>query len=83
MERYWESSSGFDDPRTGNALRHDLLEMLFMAPCGSTLCVDMAHFAEASRHPSSTRTHIMLTGPPDRAKWRNRMGSQIGTRHAT
>jgi predicted transposase YbfD/YdcC len=40
-----------DDPRTGNAGRHDLLEMLVIALCsvltGGADCTDMAEFAEA------------------------------------
>jgi len=38
------------DPRSGNALRHDLLELLMIALCtvlcGGESCVDMADFAE-------------------------------------
>ncbi len=67
MERFRESFSGLDDPRTGNALRHDLLEMLFMALCaalcGSTSCVDMADFAEAKEEV--LREFLTLpAGPP-------------------
>ena len=40
-----------DDPRTGNAARHDLLEILLIALCavlsGGQTAVDMAEFAEA------------------------------------
>jgi hypothetical protein len=40
-----------DDPRTGNAGRHDLLEMLMIALCtvlsGREDCTDMAEFARA------------------------------------
>ena len=43
--------AGLDDPRTGNAGRHDLLEMLVIALCsvltGGEDCTDMAEFAEA------------------------------------
>ena len=42
---------GLDDPRTGNAGRHDLLEILLMALCtvlcGGENAVDMAEFARA------------------------------------
>jgi hypothetical protein len=38
------------DPRTGNARRHDLCELLVIAQCsclcGGTTCTDMAEFAE-------------------------------------
>ena len=38
------------DPRTGNAQRHDLLDVLTIALvasiCGCQTCVDMADFAE-------------------------------------
>lgn len=40
---------GVEDPRTGNAVRHDLLEVLTMALtaaiCGAETCVDFADFA--------------------------------------
>jgi hypothetical protein len=43
--------AGLDDPRTGNAGRHDLLEMLMIALCtmpsGGDDCTDMAEFARA------------------------------------
>jgi predicted transposase YbfD/YdcC len=42
---------GLDDPRSGNAGRHDLLEMLMIALCtvlsGGEDCTDMAEFARA------------------------------------
>ena len=42
--------AGLDDPRTGNAQRHDLLEILLIALCatlcGAETCVDMALFGE-------------------------------------
>lgn len=42
---------GLDDPRTGNAGRHDLLEILMIALCtvlsGGEDCTDMAEFARA------------------------------------
>lgn len=50
MERFWECFSGVDDPRSGNARRHDLAEILVIALCavlcGGGSCVDMADFAE-------------------------------------
>ena len=51
MDRFGACFSGVEDPRTGNAQRHDLLEVLFMSLCaslcGAESCVDMADFAEA------------------------------------
>ena len=42
--------SRLEDPRTGNARRHDLCELLVIALCsclcGGTTCTDMAEFAE-------------------------------------
>ena len=49
MERFRECFSAVEDPRTGNARRHDLPEVLFLALCaslcGAESCVDMALFA--------------------------------------
>ena len=43
------------DPRTGNAQRHDLLDVLVIAVaasvCGAETCVDFAEFAEDREHP--------------------------------
>lgn len=51
MERFAACFSDVEDPRTGNAVRHDLLEVLFVSLCaslcGAETCVDMADFAEA------------------------------------
>ena len=51
MDRFRACFSDLEDPRRGNARRHDLLEMLFIALaanlCGAESCVDMADFAEA------------------------------------
>ena len=51
MEGFAACFEGLDDPRTGNAGRHDLLEILLMAPCtvpcGGENAVDMAEFARA------------------------------------
>ena len=50
MEGFRECFSGVDDPRSGNARRHDLQELLVIALCtvlcGGQSCVDMADFAE-------------------------------------
>ena len=50
MEGFLSCFSGLDDPRTGNALRHDLHELLLISLCtflcGGDSCVDMADFAE-------------------------------------
>ena len=49
MEGFTACFEGLDDPRTGNAGRHDLLEMLMIALCtvlaGGEDCTDMAEFA--------------------------------------
>ena len=51
MEGFGACFEGLDDPRTGNAGRHDLLELLMIALCtvlcGGQSAVDMAEFAEA------------------------------------
>jgi len=50
MEGFRACFSGVDDPRSGNARRHDLQELLVIALCtvlcGGESCVDMADFAE-------------------------------------
>jgi predicted transposase YbfD/YdcC len=49
MEGFRECFSGLEDPRSGNARRHDLQELLLIALCavlcGGETCVDMADFA--------------------------------------
>lgn len=49
MEGFSECFGGLEDPRCGNATRHDLLEMLAIALCtflcGGESCVDMADLA--------------------------------------
>jgi predicted transposase YbfD/YdcC len=51
MERLRECFGDLVDPRTGNAQRHDLLEILLIALsatlCGAETCVDMALFGHA------------------------------------
>jgi hypothetical protein len=51
MDGFTACFEGLDDPRTGNAGRHDLLEMLMIALCtvlsGGEDCTDMAEFARA------------------------------------
>ena len=51
MDGFTSCFEGLDDPRTGNAGRHDLLEMLMIALCtvlsGGEDCTDMAEFAGA------------------------------------
>lgn len=46
MDGFTACFEGLDDPRTGNAGRHDLLEMLTVALCtvlcGGEDCTDMA-----------------------------------------
>jgi predicted transposase YbfD/YdcC len=50
MDGFIACFDGLDDPRTGNAGRHDLLEILMIALCtvlcGGQSAVDMAEFAE-------------------------------------
>jgi predicted transposase YbfD/YdcC len=50
MEGFAACFAGLKDPRTGNAGRHDMLEMLAIAICtlltGGQDCTDMAEFAE-------------------------------------
>lgn len=49
MEGFAECFGGLTDPRSGNAMRHDLLEILMIALCtflcGGESCVDMADLA--------------------------------------
>ena len=51
MDGFSAVFEGLDDRRTGNAARHDLLEVLLIALCtvlcGGQTAVDMAEFAEA------------------------------------
>lgn len=51
METFTSCFSAVEDPRSGNARRHDLLELLFVALaavlCGAEDCTDMAAFARA------------------------------------
>jgi predicted transposase YbfD/YdcC len=51
MERFRTCFADLDDPRTGNAQRHDLLEVLLIALaatlCGAETSVDMALFGKA------------------------------------
>jgi DDE_Tnp_1-associated len=50
MEGFAACFADLDDPRSGNAGRHDMLEMLVIAVCtlltGGEDCTDMAEFAE-------------------------------------
>ena len=49
MGRLGECFAGLPDPRTGNATRHDLIEVVTIAlvasVCGAESCVDFADFA--------------------------------------
>ena len=51
MERFRACFADLADPRTGNAQRHDLLEILLIALAatlaGAETCVDMAEFGRA------------------------------------
>ena len=50
MELFRKCFAGVEDPRSGNARRHDLQDLLVIALCavlcGGASCVDMADFAE-------------------------------------
>ena len=52
MDSFAACFEGLDDPRTGNAGRHDLLEMLMIALCtvlsGGEDCTDMAELPAPS-----------------------------------
>jgi predicted transposase YbfD/YdcC len=64
MEGFHACFSGLDDPRTGNACRHDLHELLLIALCtflcGGETCVDMAEFAAAKE--DFLRGFMVLSG---------------------
>jgi len=66
MDRFEACFSEIEDPRTGNARRHDLLEVLFISLCaslcGAESCVDMADFAEAKEE--GLRGFLKLEGGP-------------------
>jgi len=66
VEGFRECFAGLEDPRTGNARRHDLQELLFIALlsclCGGQSCVDMADFAEAKEE--LLRGFLKLEGGP-------------------
>ena len=66
MDRFEACFSEIEDPRTGNARRHDLLEVLFMSLCaslcGAESCVDMADFAQAKE--DVLRGFLKLAGGP-------------------
>ena len=51
METFTACFSSVEDPRAGNARRHDLMDLLFVALaavlCGAEDCTDMADFARA------------------------------------
>lgn len=66
MDRFRAAFEGVDDPRRGNRLEHDLLEVLFISLCaslcGAESCVDMADFAEAKE--DVLREALDLSGGP-------------------
>jgi predicted transposase YbfD/YdcC len=66
VEGFCSAFEGVADPRSGNRLRHDLLEVLFIALgaslCGAESCVDMADFAEAKE--DVLREFLTLPGGP-------------------
>src|SRR5215217_4074031 len=78
MDGFIACFDGLEDPRTGNAGRHDLLEILMIALCtvlcGGQSAVDMAEFAEDKeaflrgfltlQHgpPSTTRSAVSFAG---------------------
>ena len=66
MERFRACFGDLVDPRTGNAQRHDLLEILLIALsatlCGAETCVDMALFG---------RRQGAVLAPVSAASWRH------------
>lgn len=64
MERFGACFAGLADPRTGNAQRHELLEIVLIAlaatVCGAESCVDMALFGRAKE--SLLRRFLRLPG---------------------
>ena len=67
MDGFIACFEGLEDPRTGNAGRHDLLEILMIALCtvlcGGQSAVDMAEFAEDKE--AFLRSFLTLEhGPP-------------------
>lgn len=67
MEGFAACFGELEDPRSGNARQHDLLEMLLIALstflCGGESCVDMADFAEEKEE--FLRDFLVLkNGPP-------------------
>lgn len=79
MEAFAACFKGLEDPRTGNAGRHELLEILLIAfctvLCGGQTAVDMSVFARAKE--KFLREFLALkNGPPshdtfsrNRARW--------------
>ena len=67
MERFRECFAELADPRTGNAQRHDLLELLLIALAatlaGAETCVDMAAFGRA-KEPFLRRFLALAGGVP-------------------
>ena len=67
MERFRACFADLADPRTGNAQRHDLLEILLIALwatlSGAETCVDMALFGKA-KTPYSRRFMRLPGGIP-------------------
>ena len=67
MERFRVCFAGLADPRTGNAQRHDLLEVLLLALAatlgGAETCVDMAEFGRA-KEPFLRRLLALPGGIP-------------------
>ena len=67
MEGFRECFGELEDPRKGNARRHDLVELLFISLwaclCAAQSCVDIADFGEAKKEPP--RGFLKLEhGPP-------------------
>jgi hypothetical protein len=67
MEGFAECFGGLTDPRSGNATRHDLLEILMIALCtflcGGESCVDMADLA-AEKEPFLREFLVLKHGLP-------------------
>ena len=69
MDGFIACFDGLEDPRTGNAGRHDLLEILMIALCtvlcGGQSAVDMAEFAEDKGSMANCGSRDLVEGIGD------------------
>ena len=77
--------SRLEDPRTGNARRHDLCELLVIALCsclcGGTTCTDMAEFAE-DKEPFLRDFLTLKNGLPSHDTFSRLFRLLVNVRHA-